>query len=115
MDVAPRYLPEHSQPALNKFIFAYRVRILNESTDPVRLLSRHWVIVDADGERHEVKGDGVIGQQPSLVPGEVFEYSSHCPLQTPWGTMEGEYTLGRDDGTFIGAKVARFFLISPEA
>src|ERR1041385_8547500 len=86
--VAPSYDPEQSEPALSRFIFAYRIRITNESPLRVKLLSRHWIIVDAHGQRHEVRGEGVVGQQPDLGPGESFTYSSFCPLQTQWGTME---------------------------
>lgn len=115
VDVTPRYLTEHSQPQLNKYIFAYRVRISNEGDRWVKLMTRYWNIVDADGERHEVSGEGVVGQQPELKPGESFEYSSHCPLETPWGTMEGTYTFVRDDGASLPVQIGRFFLISPEA
>src|SRR5687767_14356732 len=80
--VRPRYLPEQSNPAERQFLFAYRITIRNEGDEPATLLRRHWVVVDADGESHEVHGDGVIGQRPRLEPGGQFEYSSHCPLPT---------------------------------
>jgi ApaG protein len=116
--VQPSYSSLDSDPANNYFKFVYRIRIRNESDDAVCLLSRHWIIVDADGERQEVRGEGVVGQQPVIVPGQTFEYASFCPLPTSWGTMEGEYVMRRihADGSsspdFV-ARVARFFLVCP--
>lgn len=113
VDVDPRFLPEQSDVPARQYYFAYRIRIHNESDAPVRLISRHWIIVDAFGRRQEVKGDGVVGQQPRLLPGEVHEYSSFCPLQAEWGTMEGTYQMRRDDGTTFDAVVARFYFVAP--
>jgi ApaG protein len=93
--VSPSFSADRSDPDHRVFVFLYRIRIVNESDCTVTLLSRRWVIVDADGERQEVQGDGVVGRQPTITPGAAFEYSSTCPLKTPWGTMEGEYTLRR--------------------
>ena len=128
--VTPSYLADRSDPeglkqgaersASGRFVFGYRIRISNESDRTVQLLARHWIIVDADGERSEVKGDGVVGQQPMLAPGQSFEYSSFCPLSTPWGTMEGSYqfrnasTTGQPGDSFV-ASIGRFFLVSPFA
>src|SRR5262245_16549936 len=99
-----------------EFLFSYRVRITNESERRVKLLSRHWVIVDADGDRRDVKGLGVIGQQPTLDPGETHEYTSFCPLPTAWGTMEGVFTMRVEDGSEQGklfeAAISRFYLVS---
>lgn len=114
--VWPRYIPHQSDPGERKFIFAYRIRIANESGSPVRLMSRHWDIVDAAGRRNEVEGPGVVGQRPSLEPGEEFEYESFCPIATPWGTMEGWYLFERrEGGPPIRAIIGRFYLVSDEA
>lgn len=110
--VAPSYLSAQSDPAQGKYLFAYHITIANEGEQRAKLKSRHWLIVDADGERHEVKGPGVVGQFPELAPGEKFEYSSFCPLETPWGTMEGTYEMERDDGSVFSAIVGRFYLVS---
>ncbi len=125
----PNYLPQHSDPDARQFTFAYRIRVSNESPTSVTLLSRHWIIVDANGERHEVEGDGVVGQQPTIAPGDAFEYTSTCQIATTWGTMEGEYALRRDpaeaddgEATTIAlddspieqfkVRIARFYLVA---
>ncbi len=113
--VAPSYIPEQSDPGASRFLFRYRITITNESPVQVRLLSRHWIIVDADGERHDVEGEGVIGQQPELAPGGSFTYSSFCPLQTPWGTMEGTFTMRAPGGELFDIQVGRFYLALPAA
>lgn len=113
--VRPSYLPGHSEPDHERFIFGYQIRISNEGEAAARLLRRHWEIVDSNGGRHVVDDDGVIGQQPLIKPGESFEYSSYCPIPTSWGTMEGWYTMTRPDGAEFRAAVGRFFLIAPEA
>lgn len=113
--VTPTYLADRSEPGAGRFVFGYRIRIANESDRAVQLLSRKWIIVDADGERSEVTGEGVVGQQPRIQPGSAFEYSSFCPLTTPWGTMEGIYQLKGEDGEMFDVPVARFFLVSPSA
>jgi ApaG protein len=110
--VVPSYLAVQSDPAQGKYLFAYHITITNDGATKTKLRSRHWLIVDADGERHEVKGPGVVGQFPELGPGEKFEYSSFCPLETPWGTMEGTYEMERDDGSVFNAIVSRFYLVS---
>src|SRR5437867_622922 len=96
--VTPFFMRQESDPAHHKFLFGYRVLIRNEGDATVQLLSRHWVIIDADGEKHEVQGEGVIGHTPVLEPGQEFQYTSHVPLPTEWGTMEGEYQMIRADG-----------------
>lgn len=110
--VEPAFLPQQSNPRQGKWLFSYRISIINEGETRVRLRSRRWTIVDGDGKRHEVNGPGVIGQFPTLEPGQRFEYSSFCPLETSWGTMEGVYQMERDDGTAFDARVARFYLVS---
>jgi len=111
--VVPSYLPTHSDPANGRYLFAYHVTIVNEGTRRARLRSRQWAIVDADGERHEVQGMGVVGHHPDLKPGERFEYSSFCPLNTSWGTMEGLYVMEREDGSAFDARIKRFYLVGP--
>lgn len=91
----PVYVPSRSDPDGRQYVFSYRVRVSNETATPVTLLARRWVIIDANGQRHEVEGEGVVGRQPTIAPGQAFEYTSFCPLPTAWGTMEGEYTMQR--------------------
>lgn len=110
--VDPYFLPDHSTPEENKFVFGYRVRLFNEGDEPAQLTDRHWIIIDADGERRDVRGEGVIGQQPRIAPGESFEYASYCPLATEWGTMEGSFTMLRDNGESFEATVDRFYLVA---
>lgn len=109
------YAPERSQPHASRFFFLYQVTIANEGETPARLLSRHWVITDANGDQQEVRGPGVIGETPYLRPGERFEYVSGCPLTTAFGAMEGSYEMQRDDGTRFRARIAAFSLALPNA
>lgn len=118
--VQPAYSSLDSDPANNYFKFIYRIRVANTTDRSVQLMSRHWVIVDADGERQEVQGDGVVGQQPVLAPGDSFEYASFCPLGTSWGTMEGVYGMrrvgsggDREADQPFEARIGRFFLVCP--
>ena len=104
------YLPQESDPAQHRYLFGYRVLIVNEGDSPAQLLSRHWIIIDGLGRREEVKGDGVVGQTPRLEPGQGFKYTSYCPLATDWGTMEGTYLMRRDNGETFEARIARFYL-----
>jgi ApaG protein len=113
--VDPVYRADHSDPLAGRYVFAYSIRIANESDNPVTLISRQWVIVDADANRHDVEGEGVVGRQPTIQPGESFEYSSHCPLNTPWGTMEGHFRFLAHDATHFDAAIARFYLVSDES
>jgi ApaG protein len=115
----PVYLPQESDPDSRRFVFGYRIRITNEGEQNIKLLSRYWHIVDADGEAATVRGEGVVGQQPELGRGESFEYSSYCPLATPWGTMEGSYTMVHLFDTGKPARgepfevaISRFYLVS---
>lgn len=110
-----RYSAEHSDPLSNEWFFLYTIQIENEGPGPVQLLARHWVITDATGQVREVQGDGVVGKQPVLDPGEGFEYTSGCPLETPYGTMEGTYQMVREDGSHFEARIARFELSEPRA
>ena len=113
IEVTPRYMAADSDVKAGKYVFAYQVTITNESDRRAKLLKRHWVIVDADGRKREVKGDGVVGATPDLGPGETHEYASFVPMNTPWGTMEGSYQMIREDGETFDAMVARFFLVGP--
>ena len=115
MQVDVQYAEEHSQPQLNQWFFLYTIRITNESDRTVQLLSRHWIITDATQTVEEVRGLGVVGEQPILQPGESFEYTSGCPLQTPFGTMEGTYEMGVDGGGGFDATIDRFMLMEPRS
>lgn len=108
--VRPRYVGEQSMPAVGRFVFAYAVRIENVGAEAVQLLTRQWRIHDAIGEELEVAGDGVVGQQPTLLPGAVHEYGSFCILKAPSGYMEGSYHFVRADGSGFDALVPRFQL-----
>lgn len=104
------YLPEESDPQIGRFVFGYRVVIVNQSQETVQLISRHWIIIDGDGHREEVKGPGVVGETPRLEPGQGFKYTSYCPLATEWGSMEGTYQMRRANGEMFDAQIGRFFL-----
>ncbi len=112
---AARFVAEQSDPERSQYLFAYRIVISNEGSKRAKLLSRHWIIIDADNQREEVKGPGVVGETPDLAPGENFEYESACPLTTSWGTMEGSYRMQREDGATFEARIDRFFLTSKAA
>lgn len=111
--VRTRYLEERSNPQANRFIFAYTVTITNTEAVPVQLISRKWIIKDADGDIETVEGPGVVGEKPVLQPGQSFEYTSFCPLETPFGTMEGHYNMVAADGSRFEARIAPFGLATP--
>jgi ApaG protein len=113
--VESHYAAAQSRPAAGYWLFHYNVRITNEGTRPVQLVSRHWIITDAEGDVQEVKGPGVVGHQPLLEPGESFSYTSGCPLSTPYGTMEGSYRMVAAGGEEFDARVAPFLLTEPYA
>lgn len=113
--VTSTYVAERSAPAERRWFFAYRVRISNTGDETVQLLNRHWVITDADGHVEEVRGPGVVGEQPVLDAGEIFEYTSFCPLATPFGTMEGSYEMVTEKGERFLAAIAPFTLSEPMA
>lgn len=115
VEVEARYSPEHSEPHSNQWFFLYTIRISNEGDETCQLISRHWVIRDATGKVEEVEGDGVVGEQPVLEPGDSFEYTSGCPLQTPFGSMEGSYQMVTEGGSHFDAAIARFELREPSA
>ena len=112
--VTSSYLPERSAPADGTFLFAYRVRIANEGAATVQLLRREWLITDGDGNVQRVEGEGVVGEQPVLAPGGSFEYTSFCPLPTPFGTMHGSYLMVAADGEPFRAEIAPFALAVAE-
>ena len=111
--VKTEFRPERSSSG--RYLFTYTVRISNEGDRPAKLVSRHWIITDAQGAREEVVGDGVVGQQPRLKAGDAFEYTSFCILKTPHGSMRGTYHMVRDDGVSFEADIAPFALVTPGA
>lgn len=110
---APRFLEAQSQPAQGRYAFAYTITLHNAGDVPAKLLTRHWVITDANGKVEEVRGPGVVGEHPHLQPGERFEYTSGAVLETPVGTMQGSYQMIADDGTTFDAPIPRFTLSVP--
>lgn len=111
--VSVSYLPEQSEPGKGRWFWAYHIRIENGGGRAVQLVSREWIISDGRGARHEVRGEGVVGEQPVLEPGESFDYVSGCPLTTPTGTMEGRYHMVAADGSTFAVDIPRFPLIAP--
>ena len=105
------YKEDQSDPDARQYRFEYTIAISNEGHEPAQLRSRHWIIVDADGKREDVRGKGVVGEYPQLAPGESYSYLSFCPLSTTWGTMEGSYLYERDDGKRFAVAIGRFFLV----
>jgi ApaG protein len=103
------YLPGESNPAQGEYVFGYRILIVNHSRQAVRLTSRQWVIIDGEGQKRHVQGHGVVGQTPRLEPGQAFKYSSFCPMETSWGTMEGSYRMQYDDGQEFDVAIGRFY------
>lgn len=113
--VTPRYMPEESSPDDGRYFFAYTVEIINGSGQRVQLKSRYWKIVDGHGQMQEVRGAGVVGEQPVLGPGESYSYTSGCPLATPSGTMQGNYVMETADGETFEAEIPAFSLDIPQA
>lgn len=111
--VATYFLDEQSMPAQGRWFWSYHIRIENRRDDPVQLLTRHWKITDGRGSVSHVDGDGVVGEQPMLVPGASHDYVSGCPLPTPTGMMEGHYRFIRADGTTFLVEIPRFQLVAP--
>ena len=110
VQAAAQFLPGESDPDRGRFIFVYRIRITNDSERTAQLISRHWIIIDGNGRREDVQGDGVVGKQPILSPGETFEYTSYCPMRTEWGTMEGSFAFVDELGEPFQAAVGRFYM-----
>ncbi|RDI57373.1 Co2+/Mg2+ efflux protein ApaG [Microvirga subterranea] len=113
--VTPRYMPEESSPDEGRYFFAYTVEIINTSLHRVQLKARYWKIVDGHGQIQEVRGAGVVGEQPVLGPGESYSYTSGCPLATPSGTMQGNYVMETADGETFEAEIPAFSLDIPQA
>lgn len=113
VNVRVTYVPEQSSPRSHRYVFAYTVRIANEGDAAAQLRNRHWIITDGHGRVEEVRGPGVVGQQPLLNPGEHFEYTSGCVLTTPRGEMHGTYEMHRPDGSVFEATIAPFLLTLP--
>lgn len=113
VEVSPAYIKEQSDPSNNHYVFSYTVTIRNDGDQPARLLTRHWVITDGDGQVQEVRGEGVIGEQPHLQPGEGFQYTSGTFMNTPVGTMQGSYQMITDDGKKFDAEIPSFTLSVP--
>jgi ApaG protein len=113
VSVKTAYVPAQSAPESNRFVFAYTVTITNNGSVPARLVTRHWVITDANNKTQEVRGEGVVGQQPYLTPGMSFEYTSGTVLETPVGVMQGSYQMLSDDGSHFDAEIPPFTLSIP--
>ncbi|MDD5403213.1 MAG: Co2+/Mg2+ efflux protein ApaG [Sulfuricella sp.] len=113
VDTEATYLPDQSDEGAGRYVFAYTISINNTGTEAAQLVSRHWIITDAENQVQEVRGLGVIGEQPLLRPGERFEYTSGTSLATPVGTMRGSYQMVAEDGTHFEARVAEFSLAIP--
>jgi ApaG protein len=112
--VKPNYVPERSNPVRSYYFFSYHITILNRGDKQVQLLSRYWHITDGQGNTEDVHGPGVIGEQPKLLPGEIFEYTSFCPLPTPMGFMEGSFRMIDDTGNEFDAIIKPFRLVAPQ-
>ncbi|MFM9162949.1 MAG: Co2+/Mg2+ efflux protein ApaG [Methylocystis sp.] len=109
----PDFMPDRSDPEQGRFFWSYTIEIANLGTQRVQLLSRHWLIIDANGRREEVRGPGVVGEQPLLEPGEIFRYASGCPLCAPSGMMQGSYRMTTDNGETFDVVIPAFSLDRP--
>jgi len=114
VEVEPIYMPERSSPGESRYVWAYRVTIANRSDDAVQLLTRYWRIVDGNGKVEEVRGPGVVGEQPELNPGDSYQYTSGCPLTTPTGFMGGYYTMRDEAGAMFEVQIPLFALDLPD-
>ncbi|MCK5360446.1 MAG: Co2+/Mg2+ efflux protein ApaG [Gammaproteobacteria bacterium] len=113
VDVDTLYIESESSPVNSQYVFAYTITITNTGTEAAKLMTRHWVITDANGHIEEVRGDGVVGEQPHLKPGEGFQYTSGAVLKTPIGTMSGSYQMVTESGNNFDAEIPEFILSSP--
>lgn len=113
VEVQTAFVPGESDPARTRYVFAYTITIRNEGTTPARLLTRHWIITDANGKVQEVRGEGVVGEQPYLEPGHGFRYSSGAVIETPVGVMQGSYQMIAEDGRRFDTPIAPFRLAMP--
>jgi len=113
IDVETHYIEEQSVPEEDRYVFAYTITIINSGEQPAKLLRRHWVITESDGKTQEVDGEGVVGEQPDIAPGDLFRYTSGTILETPVGTMQGSYLMRTDDGREFSAEIPMFTLSIP--
>ncbi len=113
--VTTRYIPDHSEPDEQRFVFAYDIIVRNEGDEPVQLLTRHWIITDGDGKTQEVRGEGVVGEQPVIPPGTEYRYTSGTLLNTEVGSMQGSFGMQTEDGVEFNAPIAPFTLAQPGA
>jgi len=113
VQVETAYVSEHSEPDEDRFVFAYTITLVNRGSVAAQLISRHWFITDADNRTEEVEGEGVVGEQPVLKPGEGFRYTSGAVIETPVGTMHGAYQMVAEDGRTFDANIPRFILSAP--
>jgi len=113
VDVTTSYIEDQSKPDEGRFVFSYTITILNEGTIAAKLMTRHWIITDANGKVQEVRGEGVVGEQPYLQPGQGFRYSSGAVIETPVGAMQGSYQMIGDDGSSFDAEISPFRLAKP--
>jgi ApaG protein len=113
VEVTPRYLEEQSDPSRSQYVFAYTVRIRNTGTAAAQVISRHWVITDGDEKTQEVRGLGIVGEQPLIAAGDMYEYTSGCPLNTPFGTMKGSYHCVGENGVPFDVDIPEFILTLP--
>ena len=113
VEVTPAYIKEQSNPNQGHYVFSYTVTIINNGKLPAKLLARHWIITASNGETQEVKGDGVVGEQPYLKPGEGFQYTSGTMMKSPAGSMAGSYQMISDDGFHFDADIPEFYLVAP--
>ena len=113
VQVETAYVAEHSEPDEDRFVFAYTITLVNRGSVTAQLISRHWFITDADNRTEEVEGEGVVGEQPVLKPGEGFRYTSGAVIETPVGTMHGTYQMVAEDGRTFDATIPRFILSAP--
>ena len=113
VNVETRYLEEHSDPSASNYVFSYTITITNRGTVGAQLMTRHWIVTDSDEQVQHVRGDGVVGEQPHLKPGEWFRYTSGTVLETPVGTMVGSYQMVADDKTEFDAEIPQFVLSAP--
>lgn len=113
IDVSVQYVSEQSNPEQNRYVFAYTINIINKGSIDAQLLSRHWLITDAEGKTQEVRGPGVVGEHPHLKPGDDFTYTSGTVIETPVGSMQGSYQMKAGDGTLFNAEISPFSLAQP--
>lgn len=113
IEAVPQFIEGQSSPEDNRYVFAYTVTITNSGSVPAKLLSRHWIITDANGKVQDVRGEGVVGEQPYLKPGETFRYTSGAMIETSVGVMQGNYTMRSDDGDQFNALIPKFTLSVP--